>query len=160
MTIHDYTDIGLRILMVGLVAFPGVRFGVKPLLRLWIKRDGIVTRSELDAYRWITRASAPLIGLLLGMHPDLMPEWMPGLWSVICGTVGGSLAVVIHHSVEAALPAAVARLLTGAGLDPGGGRVVQPGPMPYSPTEVDTLTTRDVTEPLEDTDELKTTEER
>ena len=86
--------------------------------------------------------------------------------AMLCVTESVSVPSVVAvlgqraQAMKAALPAAVARLLTGAGLDPGGGRVVQPGPMPYSPTEVDTLTTRDVTEPLEDTDELKTTEER
>lgn len=130
--------------MVGLVVYPAVRFGVKPVLRAWIRLDGVITEGELGLYRALTRVSAPAFGLLLGLHQDLMPPWMPGLWSVICGTVGGSFAIAAHHAVEAALPAAVARLLTGAGLHPGGGRVVTGDPMPFSPTGSDTLTTEDV----------------
>lgn len=143
MTRWDYLDVAVRTAAVALVVYPVVRFGIKPPIRYWVRRDGIVTRGELELYRWACRGSAPLLGALLGLHPDLIPE-LPVLWSVIAATIGGSLSIVVHHAVEAALPAAIARVLTGGGLLP----PLQGAPAPPQPpptfADADTLTTEDV----------------
>jgi len=124
MTPSDYAEVALRTLMLALVVFPVVRFVVKPPLRWLIRRDGKVHGAEKSRYRWLTRSSAPLLGYLIGRFPSvselvlgggsLYPEWMSPSWVTICATVGGLFAVGAHHAVEAALPAAVARLLTGS----------------------------------------------
>jgi len=124
VTPSDYAEVALRTLMLGLVVYPVVRFIVKPTLRAAIRRDRVVTANEKALYRWLTRGAAPLLGYVVGRFPSLSdavlgggslyPEWMPPSWVTICATVGGLFAVAAHHAVEAALPAAVARLLTGS----------------------------------------------
>jgi hypothetical protein len=124
MTPSDYAEVALRTLMLALVVYPVVRFVVKPILRGLIRRDGKVSAWEKSAYRWVTRGVSPLLGYVVGRFPSLSdavlgggslyPEWMPPSWVTICATVGGLFAVAAHHAVEAALPAAVARLLTGS----------------------------------------------
>jgi len=143
VTPGDYSDAAIRTLMVGLVVYPVVRFMVKPSVRFAIRCDGSVTRGELESYRWISRLSAPLLGYLIGRFPglsgavlgggSLYPEWMPPSWVTICSTVGGLFAVAAHHAVEAALPAAVARVLTGGSL-----------PVAPPPGYSDTVTTEEV----------------
>ena len=66
---------------------------------------------------WWTRLGLP--GLALGLLPGVWEDWQPVVWRAVCGVVAGSLSVGLHHAVEAALPAAVARLLTGAGIASG-----------------------------------------
>ena len=145
MEITDYTSAALLTLGVALAVYPVVRFGVKPLFRAGIDYDGTITVRELRWYRAITRASAPLLGMLLGLAPDVYPDPIPTVWGGMLGTIGGSLSVAAHHAVEAALPAAVSRWLTGVSLSEVS-RIEHPG-------DEDTLTTQDAIPTLHEEDE-------
>ena len=64
--------------------------------------------------------------------------------------MAGSLSVGLHHAVEAALPAAVARLLTGAGIASGMAEDTETGEFVTVPDSLDGR--------LADTDELHAVE--
>jgi len=115
----DWLGIALRMLGLGCAVYPIVRWGVRPIIRARLARRGRVAKSKMRHYRDAVRLSALLVGLALGLLPDVWEDWQPVSWRAVCGVVAGSLSVGLHHAVEAALPAAVARLLTGHGIAAG-----------------------------------------
>ncbi len=119
MTAADWLGIALRMLGLGCAVYPIVRWGVRPIIRHRLQRRGRVAASKVRYYRDAVRLSALLVGLALGLLPGVWEDWQPVAWRGVCGVVAGSLSVALHHSVEAALPAAVARLLTGKGIASG-----------------------------------------
>lgn len=119
MTVLDWTGIALRMLGVGCAVYPIVRWCVRPFIRSRLERRGRVAPSKMRQYRDSVRASALLVGLIFGLLPDVWEDWQPVVWRALCGLVAGSLSIAMHHAVEAALPAAVARVLTGSGVTSG-----------------------------------------
>lgn len=125
MTFSDWTTLALHMTGVALFVYPAVRFVVKPLARLWIRRDGKETEAEIEALKSAPRLAAVVFGSLFGLLPEVWPPWVPFVWTFACGAIAGSFCIVAHEAVQAALPEAIARFLTGKGLSsalrPGGG---------------------------------------
>ena len=150
MTPSDWLGIALRMLGLGCAVYPIVRWGVRPIIRHRLARRGRVAKSKLRQYRDAVRLSALLVGLALGLLPGVWEDWQPVVWRAVCGVVAGSLSVGLHHAVEAALPAAVARLLTGAGIASGMAEDTETGEFVTVPDSLDGR--------LADTDELHAVE--
>lgn len=115
MTSADWLALALRTLAIGVLVHPLIRVTVKPAMRWAIRTDGVATREELDLYRWVVRTFALAFGACFALLPEVWPEWVPQVWRLGLGVIGGSVSMAAHHAVERALPEAVARLL-GPGL--------------------------------------------
>lgn len=119
MTPTDYFDVAMRILMLGLAIYAIVAYLLKPALRWVIRRKGWVTEVGLKRTRVAPRTAAVLLGMAFAAIPGTWPAWMPSVWLILCGIVAGSLSIGLHHAVEAALPDAIAKLLTGGSVSSG-----------------------------------------
>ena len=118
MSPSDYFDLAARCCAVGVCSYVLVGQVIKPGLRLLAKYHahpvGKLTKGQEEFYRWLTRALAVVLGGLIGLLP-LWPEWFLSAWGPLLGCVGGGLSPGIYTAVNKALPAAVARVLTGKG---------------------------------------------
>ena len=115
-----YVDVLVRACALAVADYAIVGQGVKPLLRLLVRRwrrGRRLTAGQEAALRVVTRAGAVLVGGALGALPMVWPAELPAVWGILLGIGAGGLATQIHHAVERALPARVAAIL-------GGGSVV------------------------------------
>ena len=114
----EYLDLGIRLSMIGVAAYILTGQVAKPGIRLIAKHlddDGKLSKGAEALLRWLTRATAIVLGGAMGSLP-LWPDTLQGAWGPILGLVGGSLAPGIYAAVKRALPAAVARVMSGKGL--------------------------------------------
>jgi len=114
----EYLDLGIRLSMIGVAAYILTGQVAKPGIRLIAKHlddDGKLSKGTEALLRWLTRATAIVLGGAMGSLP-LWPEGLQGAWGPILGLGGGSLAPGIYAAVKRALPAAVARVMSGKGL--------------------------------------------
>jgi len=99
MTTADYTDTGVRLLMVACLTYAITEYLIKPAVKA---RGGKWHRTQ-------TRSAAVLLGAVFGAIPAVFPEWMPLVWCIASGAVGGSFAIAGHHAVRDVIPAVVRR---------------------------------------------------
>ena len=97
-------------MLVGQVIKPGLR-----LVARWRAGGGKLSRGQEAFFRWLTRALAVTLGGALGLLP-LWPDSLPPAWGPLLGCLGGGLSPGIYLAAKKALPAAVARVLNGAGV--------------------------------------------
>tara|TARA_R100001594_G_scaffold25875_3_gene50432 strand:+ start:14799 stop:15164 length:366 start_codon:yes stop_codon:yes gene_type:complete len=118
MSASEYFDLAVRMCVIGVAAYVLTGQVAKPGIRMIAKAlddDGRLSRGVEDLLRWLTRATAILLGAAMGSLP-LWPEGLGGDWGPILGLVGGSLAPGIYQAAKKALPAAVARAISGKGV--------------------------------------------
>jgi len=115
MDASEYLDLAIRMSLIGMASYVLTGQVAKPAIRMIAKLldgDGKLSKGAEEFLRWLTRATAILLGGAMGALP-LWPEWLQGSWGPILGFVGGSLAPGIYAAVKKALPAAVSRLVGG-----------------------------------------------
>jgi len=118
MNVSDYLDLAIRMSMIGMGSYVLTGQVCKPAIRMvakYLDDDGKLSKGTEEFLRWLTRATAIVLGGAMGALP-LWPDTLQGSWGPILGLVGGSLAPGIYAAVKKALPAAVARLVSGKGL--------------------------------------------
>jgi len=118
MSASEYLDLAVRLSMIGMGSYILTGQVAKPAIRMIAKAlddDGKLSRGVEDFLRWLTRATAILLGGAMGTLP-LWPEWFQANWGPILGVIGGSMAPGIYAAVNKALPKAAARLINGAGV--------------------------------------------
>ena len=97
MSYAEYLDVAVRILLVGLFCYAIVAMVVKPIVK---RLGGSFAKTQI-------RSAAVVFGCVFGVIPGVWPEWMPLIWGLACGGIGGSFAIVGHHAVALAIPKAV-----------------------------------------------------
>lgn len=117
MSPADYTLISAEVAVISLAIYAIVGQAVKPGIRL-LSPAGRLSSRRYAAHRWIVRVLALLLGVVAGYLP-IWPSWMLPAWGPILGVVAGSLCMPMHRAVKAALPDAVARVLTGGSVSDG-----------------------------------------
>ena len=118
MGVAEYFDLAVRCCAIGVCSYVLVGQVIKPGLRLvarWRAGGGKLSRGQEAFFRWLTRALAVPLGGALGLLP-LWPDSLLPAWGPLLGCLGGGLSPGIYVAAKKALPAAVARVLNGAGV--------------------------------------------
>jgi len=119
MELSELAAIAIRVGGLSLAVYALIGQVVKPLLRIIAKRqrgNGRLTKGQEAFYAWLTRALSVGTGAGLGFLP-LWPDHVMAAWGPLLGVVAGSFAPALHAAVGKVIPEAVARLISGRGVE-------------------------------------------